>query len=209
MGSRPPTFESGSHEPPFASHPLNPSPVNAISKREIGRPDQRGEATVRKLIWGFTWFLVIGWTLVAWVGHGLVGLVTGFVGAGSAELTGFQVDPASLPGLAELTRDLGEFAIIAVWALGTFGLLAIGWLLSLFFPKRAKPAPVMVPMPGKNIGGGWSNPSVGRAPFDPPRDAGPGRSFPSAPYSPEPREADRNPISRGSLVDRMLSRKDR
>jgi hypothetical protein len=188
---------------------LNLPPINAISPHEIGRPDQGSKTAVRKLIWGFTWFLVIGWTLVAWVGHGLVGLVTGFVGAGSAELTGFQVDPASLPGLAELTRDLGEFAIIAVWALGAFGLLAIGWLLSLFFPKRVKPAPVMVPMPGKNIGGGWSGTPAGRSPFDRPRDTVPGRSFPSAPYSTEPREADRNPIPRGSLVDRMLSRKDR
>lgn len=164
---------------------------------------------MRAFVWGFTWFLVIGWTFVAWVGHGLLGLFTGIFGAGMGDLTGFQVDPASWPGLAELARSLGEFAIIGVWAIGTMTLLAIGWIISLFFPKRQKSAPVMVPMPGKNIGGGWPTAHAER-----PREPVASAPFPSGrtssgPYANTPRPADRDVIPRGSLIDRMLSRKDR
>jgi hypothetical protein len=90
---------------------------------------------MKTLIWIVTAIVFGLWSLLAWITHGLVS-VAGNLVASNADL--IPADPlliewASL--LASAGTGVGEWLVVAVWALVSLVLLAVGFLVTRLVPR--------------------------------------------------------------------------
>ena len=91
---------------------------------------------MRRLLWVLAWIAVAVWSLFAWGAYGLVDLLGGLAAGNVDALTGHPGAVESLSWLARALRGLGLFAVVAVWALLSSGILALAWVLTRVGARR-------------------------------------------------------------------------
>ena len=94
---------------------------------------------MRTLIWIVTWVVIALWSGLAWIAHGLVG-VGGNLVAGNADL--IPADPLLIEWASWLVSSgtgIGEWLIVALWAIVSTIFLALGFVATRLLP-RFKPA---------------------------------------------------------------------
>lgn len=90
---------------------------------------------MKTLIWSATAVLILLWSLVAWLTHGLVGLAGGLV-AGNADI--IPADPLLIEWaswLASAGTGVGEWLVVALWALVSLVLLGLGFVATKLVPR--------------------------------------------------------------------------
>jgi hypothetical protein len=90
---------------------------------------------MRKLIWFVTFVVLAIWSGLAWLVHAAIG-VGGNLAATNADVV--PLDPESIEWiswLASFGTGLGEWLVIAVWAVVAAILLAIGAIAARFMPQ--------------------------------------------------------------------------
>lgn len=96
---------------------------------------------MRSLIWTVTAAVIALWSLVAWIVHGLVG-VAGNLVAANADIV--PADPLLIEWaswLASAGTGVGEWLVIALWAIVSLVLLALGFLGTRLAPRLSSFAP--------------------------------------------------------------------
>jgi hypothetical protein len=94
---------------------------------------------MKTLIWICTAALLALWSAIAWAAHGLIG-VGGSLVATNADVV--PVDPLLVEWaswLATVGTGVGEWLVIAIWAIVSAVVLALGFLATRLVP-RLKPA---------------------------------------------------------------------
>jgi hypothetical protein len=90
---------------------------------------------MRTLIWIVTWTVIALWSGVAWIAHSLVG-VGGSLVAGNADI--IPADPLLVEWaswLATVGTGVGEWLVVAVWAVVSLVLFACGFVATKFLPR--------------------------------------------------------------------------
>jgi hypothetical protein len=90
---------------------------------------------MKTLIWIVTGVVVGLWSLLAWITHGLVG-VAGNLVANNADI--IPADPLLVEWaswLASAGTGVGEWLVVAVWALVSLVMLAAGFVLTKLVPR--------------------------------------------------------------------------
>lgn len=90
---------------------------------------------MKNLIWFATAGVIGLWSLVAWITHGLVS-VAGNLVANNADL--LPADPLLVEWaswLASAGTGVGEWLVVAVWALVSLVLLALGFIATRLVPR--------------------------------------------------------------------------
>ena len=83
---------------------------------------------MKTLVWVLTITLLALWSLVAWITHGLVG-VAGSLVSSNADI--IPADPLLIEWaswLASAGAGVGEWLVVAVWALVSFVMLALAFV---------------------------------------------------------------------------------
>lgn len=91
---------------------------------------------MRKLIGAVTIAVIAIWSLMAWIIYELIGF-GGNVAASNADI--FPADPEAvewLSWLAQFGASLGEWAVIAVWAIVAAIIALIGYIAAQVMPGR-------------------------------------------------------------------------
>ena len=94
---------------------------------------------MKNLVWAITALIVGLWSLLAWMAHGLVG-VAGNLVANNADL--IPVDPLLVEWaswFASAGTGVGEWLVVAVWAVVTLVLLAMGFVGTRLLPRLSLP----------------------------------------------------------------------
>ena len=97
---------------------------------------------MKNLIWIATAIVVGLWSLLAWITHGLVS-VAGNLVANNADL--IPADPLLIEWaswLASAGTGVGEWLVVAVWALVSMVLLAVGFVATRLVPRLGGPGSV-------------------------------------------------------------------
>ena len=92
---------------------------------------------MKTLVWTLTAAALLLWSLVAWVTHGLVG-VAGSLVAGNVDL--LPADPLLTEWawwFASVGTGLGEWLVVAVWAVVSLGLVALAFVATRLLPRLA------------------------------------------------------------------------
>ncbi len=90
---------------------------------------------MKTLIWIATAVILGLWSLVAWITHGLIGVAGGLV-AGNADI--LPADPLLVEWaswLASAGTGVGEWLVVAIWALVSVVLLAVGFVATRLVPR--------------------------------------------------------------------------
>jgi hypothetical protein len=96
---------------------------------------------MKTLIWIATAVVVGLWSLVAWIAHGLVS-VAGNLVANNADW--LPADPLLIEWaswLASTGTGVGEWLVVAVWALVSAVVLALGFVATRLVPRFSAPVP--------------------------------------------------------------------
>lgn len=91
---------------------------------------------MRKLVGIITIAVIAIWSLLAWLVYEVIGY-GGNIAAANADI--FPADPEAiewLSWLAQFGAGLGEWAVIAVWAIVAAMIAALGYVVSKFVPAR-------------------------------------------------------------------------
>jgi hypothetical protein len=87
---------------------------------------------MRKLVWFATIAAIAVWSLVAWAAHWLLG----FGGTAlSSNADALPVDPLAVEWiwwLSTIGTSVGEWIVIAVWALGSLAIVTLGFVGAKF-----------------------------------------------------------------------------
>jgi hypothetical protein len=95
---------------------------------------------MRTLVWMLAWASVALWSLVAWMGHGLVGFA-GDVVADNADVAPVTPEGVELlSGLVDWIAWAGQGAVVAVWAIGALAILAAAAVVVRLLGGRGTPA---------------------------------------------------------------------
>ncbi len=97
---------------------------------------------MKTLIWIATAVVIGLWSVVAWITHGLVS-VAGNLVASNADL--LPADPLLIEWaswLASAGTGVGEWLVIAVWALVSAVVLALGFVATRLVPRLGQSLPV-------------------------------------------------------------------
>jgi hypothetical protein len=116
---------------------------------------------MRKLVNLGAWTCVVIWSLLCWIGFGLIDVATGLA-AGSSGIVN-EVLPGSeglTQGLVNLADDLGEFILFALWIGVSLLILGGAWVLNQVIGGMGQPR---IGTPGM---GGW-NPTQQPPPYVP------------------------------------------
>jgi hypothetical protein len=92
---------------------------------------------MRKLIGAITAAVIAVWSLIAWIVYKLIGF-GGNVAAANVDIV--PVDPEAvewLSWLAQFGASLGEWAVIAVWAIVAAIIALIGYIAAQVVPNKA------------------------------------------------------------------------
>jgi hypothetical protein len=95
---------------------------------------------MKTLVWSLTGVAVGLWSLLAWIMHGLVGVAGGLI-ASNADI--LPVDPLLVEWaswVASAGTDIGEWLVIAVWALVSLVLVGLGYVATRLVPKLSSRA---------------------------------------------------------------------
>lgn len=90
---------------------------------------------MKTLIWIGTGLVIAIWSLVAWITHGLVGLAGSMVAA-NADI--MPADPLLIEWASWLARagtGVGEWLVVALWALVSLVLLGLGFVATKLVPR--------------------------------------------------------------------------
>lgn len=90
---------------------------------------------MRTLIWIATWVTIAIWSGLAWIAHGLVG-AGGSLVAGNADI--IPADPLLIEWaswLATAGTGIGEWLIVAIWAVVSAVILALGFVATKLLPR--------------------------------------------------------------------------
>lgn len=90
---------------------------------------------MRTLIWATTAVVLAGWSALAWLAHGLIG-VGGNLVASNADL--IPADPVLIEWaswLASAGTGVGEWLVVALWAVVSLVIAALGFLATRFAPR--------------------------------------------------------------------------
>lgn len=93
---------------------------------------------MKTLVWALTGVVLLLWSLVAWIAHGLVG-AAGSIVASNADL--IPADPQLIEWaswLASAGTGVGEWLVVAVWALVSLVLVALGVVAARLAPRLAR-----------------------------------------------------------------------
>ncbi len=93
---------------------------------------------MKTLIWIATAAVVGLWSLLAWIIHGLVG-VAGSLVSSNADI--IPADPLLIEWaswLASAGAGVGEWLVVAVWALVSFVMLALAFVATKLLPVRRR-----------------------------------------------------------------------
>jgi hypothetical protein len=97
---------------------------------------------MKTLIWCVTAAAVVLWSGLAWFVHGLVG-VAGGLAAGNADI--IPADPLFVEWaswIAATGTGIGEWLVVAVWAIVTLLLLGVGFAATLLGPRLRTALPL-------------------------------------------------------------------
>jgi hypothetical protein len=95
---------------------------------------------MKTLVWSLTGVAVGLWSLLAWIMHGLVGVAGGLIASNADVL---PVDPLLVEcasWVASAGTDIGEWLVIAVWALVSLVLVGLGYVATRLVPKLSSRA---------------------------------------------------------------------
>lgn len=90
---------------------------------------------MKALVWTLTAAALLLWSLVAWVTHGLVG-VAGSLVTGNVDM--IPADPVLTEWawwLASMGTGIGEWLVVAVWAVVSLGLVALAFVATRLLPR--------------------------------------------------------------------------
>jgi hypothetical protein len=90
---------------------------------------------MKTLIWIATWVVIAIWSGLAWIAHGLVS-VGGSLVANNADI--IPADPLLIEWaswLASVGTGVGEWLVIALWAIVSLVILALGFVTTRLLPK--------------------------------------------------------------------------
>ncbi|MFN4144127.1 hypothetical protein [Aestuariivirga sp.] len=90
---------------------------------------------MKTLVWLVTGAVIALWSLLAWIAHGLVS-VAGNLMASNADL--IPADPLLIEWaswLASAGTGIGEWLVVAVWALVSAVLVAFGFIATRVLPR--------------------------------------------------------------------------
>ncbi|WP_395687162.1 hypothetical protein [Aestuariivirga sp.] len=97
---------------------------------------------MKTLIWSITAAAVVLWSGFAWFVHGLVG-VAGGLAAGNADI--IPADPLVVEWaswIAMAGTGIGEWLVVAVWAIITLALLGFGFAAAVLGPRLKTALPL-------------------------------------------------------------------
>jgi hypothetical protein len=83
-----------------------------------------------KLIWVIVWLGVTVWSGLCWLTYQAVGLAGGFVARNADGVAGDPEVVEQFSSIALKSVELGEWVVIASWALGCVIAFALGWIAS-------------------------------------------------------------------------------
>lgn len=90
---------------------------------------------MKTLVWILTGTALALWSLVAWITHGLVGIAGDLV-ASNADI--LPADPLLVEWaswLATMGTGVGEWLVVALWALVSLVLLGLGFVAAKLVPR--------------------------------------------------------------------------
>lgn len=90
---------------------------------------------MKTLIWIVTAAAIGVWSLLAWIAHGLIG-VAGGLAAGNADI--IPADPMFVEWaswLAMVGTGVGEWFVVAIWAIVSLVLLGLGFAAGALAPR--------------------------------------------------------------------------
>jgi hypothetical protein len=90
---------------------------------------------MKTLIWIVTAAAIGVWSLLAWIAHGLIG-VAGGLAAGNADI--IPADPMLVEWaswLAMAGTGVGEWLVVAIWAIVSLVLLGLGFAAGALAPR--------------------------------------------------------------------------
>lgn len=90
---------------------------------------------MKTLIWIVTAAVIGVWSLLAWIAHGLIG-VAGGLAAGNADI--IPADPMFVEWaswLAMAGTGVGEWFVVAIWAIVSLVLLGLGFAAGALAPR--------------------------------------------------------------------------
>jgi hypothetical protein len=93
---------------------------------------------MKTLVWIVAWLAVGIWSVIAWGAHVLIGFA-GNTASSNADL--IPVDPETVElvsWLAMLGTSLGEWIVIAIWAVVSLVLLGLGYVGARLVSKRSQ-----------------------------------------------------------------------
>jgi hypothetical protein len=96
---------------------------------------------MKTLIWAATAAVIALWSLVAWIAHGLVS-VAGNLVASNADL--IPADPLLVEWaswFASAGTGIGEWLVVALWAIVSAVLLALGFVATKLVPRFRATSP--------------------------------------------------------------------
>jgi hypothetical protein len=108
---------------------------------------------MRTLMWTLAWIGVAIWSLIAWSGHAIIGIVGAVFGGGGTTMDFGPIGGTGLQNLVDAMADLGQGAVLVVWALVSLMILAVPAILGRIFGSRRRAKVGMSPgMPYANRG---------------------------------------------------------
>lgn len=94
---------------------------------------------MKSLIWIVTWVAIALWSGLAWIAHSLVS-VGGSLVASNADIIP-AVDPLLVEWaswLATVGTGVGEWLIVAIWAIVSLVIFAIGFVVTRLVPRMGQ-----------------------------------------------------------------------
>ena len=90
---------------------------------------------MRNLVWGVTALLLLLWSGLAWLAHGLVGVGGEFVATNADILPADPLLVEWASWLASAGTGVGEWLIVALWALVSLVIVALGFVAARLVPR--------------------------------------------------------------------------
>lgn len=93
---------------------------------------------MRTLMWTFAWIGVAIWSLIAWSGHAIIGIAGAVFGGGGVTTDFGPIGGTGLQNLVDAMADLGQGAVLVVWALVSLMILAVPAIIGRIFGSRRR-----------------------------------------------------------------------
>lgn len=91
---------------------------------------------MRTLMWTVAWIGVAIWSMIAWFGHAMIGVLGAVFGGGGVTTDFGPIGGTGLQNLVDGMADLGQGAVLVVWAIVSLMILAVPAVLGRLFGRR-------------------------------------------------------------------------